>query len=76
MSLPNPFEVKPNCGCFFSSCTSVLSAWSRLAITQASVQLQLARDEANSLGIEGLRAHADITPTVLVSMGIDLEEQQ
>ncbi|KAF8545886.1 hypothetical protein OG21DRAFT_1386139, partial [Imleria badia] len=43
------------------------------AITQASVRLQLAAEEANLSGMVPI--HSEITPDVLIATGIDLEEQ-
>ncbi|KAI6041640.1 hypothetical protein EDC04DRAFT_2867093 [Pisolithus marmoratus] len=59
-SKPNPFEVKND------------------GITQASVCLQLAKEEARQSddGSEEFPLHPDITPNILISTGIDLEEQQ
>ncbi|KIM66480.1 hypothetical protein SCLCIDRAFT_21951 [Scleroderma citrinum Foug A] len=46
-------------------------------ITQASIRLQLAKEEARLCVGEGvLPLHSDVTPSVLISTGIDLEEQQ
>ncbi|KAF8137103.1 hypothetical protein EV363DRAFT_1156356 [Boletus edulis] len=44
------------------------------AVTQASIRLQLARDEIDLP--DTALIHTDISPSVLISMGIDLEEQQ
>ena len=47
-------------------------------ITQASVHLQLAKDEA-TISLDKSKEpplHSDITPSILISTGIDLEEQQ
>ncbi|KAI6156579.1 hypothetical protein BKA82DRAFT_4325506 [Pisolithus tinctorius] len=46
-------------------------------ITQASIRLQLAKDEADALaGGSELLLHPDVTPSVLIGAGIDLEDQQ
>ncbi|KIM60068.1 hypothetical protein SCLCIDRAFT_26859 [Scleroderma citrinum Foug A] len=46
-------------------------------ITQASVHLQLAKDEAKlSVGESELSLHPDVMPSIFISTGIDLEEQQ
>jgi len=45
---------------------------------QARVRLQLAKDEA-TISLDNskeLPLHPDITPSILISTGIDLEEQQ
>jgi len=78
-SNPNPFEVK-NDGVYefnkivlsFSLCRTLTG------ITQASVRLQLAKDEATICLDESKEPplHSDITPSILISTGIDLEEQQ
>lgn len=48
-----------------------------LAVTQASIRLQLARDEAlESSASDVPPIHTDISPSVLISTGLDLEEQQ
>jgi len=46
-------------------------------ITQASICLQLAKEEAKlGAGDGALPLPSDVTPSVLISTGIDLEEQQ
>ncbi|KIM60962.1 hypothetical protein SCLCIDRAFT_26283 [Scleroderma citrinum Foug A] len=46
-------------------------------ITQASVRLQLAKDEAKlSVGESELSLHPDVMPSIFIGTGIDLEEQQ
>ncbi|KIJ09041.1 hypothetical protein PAXINDRAFT_164415 [Paxillus involutus ATCC 200175] len=47
------------------------------SITQASIRLQLARDEAKAVAAAGEPPlHPDVTPSVLIGAGIDLEDQQ
>jgi hypothetical protein len=47
------------------------------AVTQASIRLQLAQDEAKAATQETEPPlHPDVTPSVLVGAGIDLEDQQ
>jgi len=46
-------------------------------ITQASIRFQLAKEEANTTVDDSkLPLHPDITPSILISAGIDLEDQQ
>ena len=46
-------------------------------ITLASVHLQLAKDEAKlSAGESEPPLHPDVMPSIFISAGIDLEEQQ
>ncbi|KAI6009436.1 hypothetical protein F5J12DRAFT_905029 [Pisolithus orientalis] len=46
------------------------------SITQASICLQLAKDEADALvGGSELLLHPDVTPSILIGAGIDLEDQ-
>lgn len=54
---------------------SLMLSQSLPAITQASVHLQLAAEEANSSGTL-VPIHFEITPDVLIATRIDLEEQQ
>ncbi|KAG9316896.1 hypothetical protein JVU11DRAFT_2972 [Chiua virens] len=47
------------------------------SITQASIQLQLAKDEAIEAAASDVPpTHTDISPSVLISSGLELEEQQ
>ena len=46
-------------------------------VTQANIRLQLAKDEAKEAAEMVMPpVHLDITPSVLIGTGIDLEEQQ
>ncbi|KAF8834862.1 hypothetical protein BDN67DRAFT_992573 [Paxillus ammoniavirescens] len=57
---PNPFVIKTT-----------------ESITQASVQLQLAQNEAKTIASsKEPPLHLDVTPSVLIGAGIDLEDQQ
>ncbi|KAL4064022.1 hypothetical protein J3A83DRAFT_4361090 [Scleroderma citrinum] len=64
-SKPNPFKVK------------ISNLLMDLAITQASIWLQLAKEEAQAVqnNVEP-PLHPNITPSVLIAAGIDLEDQQ
>ncbi|KAG9311391.1 hypothetical protein JVU11DRAFT_8502 [Chiua virens] len=47
------------------------------SITQASIQLQLAKDEVIEAAASDVPpTHTDISPSVLISSGLELEEQQ
>jgi len=76
---PNPFEVK-NDGAYkstklcFASCHSCCTL---TGITLASIRLQLTKDEAVlSAGESEPPLHPDVTPSIFIGTGIDLEEQQ
>jgi len=46
-------------------------------IMQASICMQLAKEEAKVSADESeLRLHPDVTPSILIGAGIDLEDQQ
>jgi hypothetical protein len=48
-----------------------------IAVTMASVQLELARDDQNDIQTGTcLALHEDCTPSVLISTGLELKEQQ
>jgi hypothetical protein len=77
-SKPNPYEAKTDS----TSCSTAFSGHSLLtisisAMTQATVRLHLAKEDSRLLN-QGLRPvlHDEITPSILISTGIDLEEQQ
>jgi hypothetical protein len=76
LTKPNPFKVKNDSAYTLllpSSCScSILTG-----ITQASVCLQLVKDEAKlSVAESEVLLHPDVTPSIFISTGIDLEEQQ
>jgi len=48
-----------------------------IAVTMVSVQLELARDDQNDIQTGTcLALHEDCTPSVLISTGLELKEQQ
>jgi len=78
-SRPNPFEVKSEGEFNFNNTlfTSSQSCSNFSGITQASIRKQLAKDEAQESADESeLRLHPDVTPSILIGAGIDLEDQQ
>ena len=74
---PNPFEIREKgdpytFGTTYTSLTLPLEA-----LTQAGVRLALALQESLSLGsavAPTVRSH--ISPSVMITMGLELEEQQ
>jgi hypothetical protein len=77
-SKPNPYEVKTD----NTSCSTTFPGHSLLtisisAMTQATVHLHQAKEDSRVLN-QGLKPvlHDEITPSILISTGIDLEEQQ
>ena len=46
-------------------------------IMQASIRMQLAKEEAKASADKSeLQLHPDVTPSILIGAGIDLEDQQ
>ncbi len=75
-SNPNPFSsaVKSNVDLSMSSCVMLTI---RSAMTQHAVRLSLNEEEAVLLAQGKLEVfHEDVTPCILISTGLDLEEQQ
>lgn len=77
MAQPNPFEVKSECLSLPLHHICTLFSAPFTAITQASIRFQLAKDEAEEASKTLTPPiHADISLSILISTGIDLEEQQ
>lgn len=75
LSVANPFEAKvPSKSSVYEGSTIPDLS---IAITQAAVRLQLAEIEARELQ-EGndMSLHPDISPSVFIAIGIDLENEQ
>lgn len=72
---PNPFDSRVTCESSLVSSAALADHCS--AITQAGVRAQLVELEAQELEAgNDCSLHADVSPSILISSGIELEDQQ
>lgn len=76
MSMTNPFGATTTSESVFHT-ERYLTDNDHVAMTQASVRLSLSQNEAEDLerGVDH-SLHSEISPTVLISTGIGIEEEQ
>jgi len=75
---PNPFVIRKE-GASFDFFTSVFAfhTFSPAVVTDSDVRLRLAREEADALARGNTMAiHQDISPSILIFQGIQLEDLQ